>query len=143
LRHLRPAILLVCVLASAFVGASTADAPHLAFSIEPSKTRVGIARVHLVVGELRLTEGVLEGSYSIRVPLRPSKNESGTIRLLVPVSLEQIRREGANLAGHAENARDGERRGVICDVHGDGRIRIEITTDKRTLSFDSRYHLIG
>ncbi|HXV77360.1 MAG TPA: hypothetical protein VD788_13660 [Candidatus Polarisedimenticolaceae bacterium] len=143
MRRLVPTLVVLFLLTALRADGPAIATPHVALSIEPSKTRVGLARVYLSIGELRWHDGMLEGRYTIRVPMSPSSNDSGTIRLHAPGSLEQIRRRGATLAGHAESAENGERSSVLCDVQRDGRLRIEITTDKRRLSFDTRYRTTG
>ena len=74
-------ILTACtVLASMALSATPGD-PGSAVRIEPSDTWVGLAKVHLELSDMWLSGGELRGNYAIRVPLRPSKNDTGTIRL--------------------------------------------------------------
>jgi len=140
LRSNRLVLLLSVLLAVGIAAGSPIEAPSALIRIEPSQTWVGIARVHLDVGELRLANGKLEGDYSIRVPLRPSKNDTGRIHLAAP-PWEQIR-PGTALYGHANSTEDGKRRGIVCSVESDAKIVIEITTDERVLSFHSRYNAV-
>jgi hypothetical protein len=107
--------------------------------IEPSSTWVGIAKVHLSLSDLWLAGPELEGRYSIRVPLQPSQDDYGTIRLTTPISLDQLRTAGGTLLGTAHSAFHDRVHDVACRVESDGSIRITVTTDQRTLNFASRF----
>jgi len=113
-----------------------------AVRLDPSKTWVGIASVHLEVGELRRFGDELLGDYRIRVPLRPSKNDVGTIRLAPVGSMERVR-QGGKLIGDAVSDDDGEIRSLVCQVRPDGTVTIDVISEKRTLSFETTYHLTG
>ena len=108
--------------------------------IDPAKTWVGPARVHLMVTEVELTEREIEGAYRIRVPFLPGKNDTGTLQLRSARSLGEIQRLGGTLDGTARSV-NGEVREVVCDVRPDGTMRIDIAMERRTVSFKTRYHL--
>jgi hypothetical protein len=118
--------------------ASTAGIGGL--SIDPSKTSVGIVRVHLEISDLWISgDDELEGSFRIKVPLLPSRNDSGAIRLQADRPLEQMRQSGGLLTGSARSGVSGETHAVACRVQADGQLDINVTTSKRSLSFKSRY----
>jgi len=108
--------------------------------IDPAKTWVGPARVHLMVTEVELADRELEGSYRIRVPFLPGKNDTGTLQLRSARPLDELQRLGGTLDGTARSI-SGEIREVVCDVRPDGTMSIDITMDRRTVSFTTRYHL--
>lgn len=108
--------------------------------IDPAKTWVGAARVHLMVTEVELTDGELEGAYRIRVPFLPGKNDTGTLQLRSARSLDEIQRLGGTLDGTAHSV-SGEVREVVCDIRPDGTMRIDIAMERRTVSFTTRYQL--
>lgn len=108
--------------------------------IDPAKTWVGPARVHLMVTEVALADGELEGAYSIRVPFLPGKNDRGTLQLRSARPLDEIQRLGGTLDGTARSV-SGETREVVCDVRPDGTMRIDIAMERRTVSFKTRYYL--
>jgi hypothetical protein len=105
--------------------------------LEPAKTWVGLARVHLEVGDLRLAGEELLGEYRIRVPMRPSENDVGVIRLAEVDSIEQIQATGGMLVGDARSDY-GKVHVVSCEVQPDGVVLIEVISGKRTLSFKTR-----
>ena len=105
--------------------------------IEPARTRVGLASVHLEVSDLALHGNQLIGRYTIRVPLFPSKNDEGSIQLRAP--------RGAaggpldTLVGQAQSDDGSATREVICEVREGDVLRIAIATDDRVLTFWTRY----
>ena len=134
-----PIVLAAIALCFAPFGGTGADSPETptGFRIEPSKTWVGVARVHLEVTELQWTGGELVGRYSVRVPLIPSRNETGTIALEMH-ELQQA--PGDTLVGTALNER-GQLHGVDCTIQAGNLIEIRITTEKRVMTFETHYYL--
>jgi hypothetical protein len=131
---IRPAVVLCWVL-------GLAAAPlAAAIRIDPAKTWVGLARVHLTVSEVRLTPMGLDASYAIRVPVWPGGDDVGTLSLRADRSMDQVQRSGGTLVGTALS-QSGVVRPVTCEVARDGRLRIDIAMDDRTISFDTRYEL--
>jgi hypothetical protein len=124
-----------CVAPFGGTGAGSSEGP-ISFRIEPTKTWVGVARVHLEVTDLQWTGGELVGRYSVRVPLIPSRNETGTIALEMH-ELQQL--PGGTLAGTAHNDR-GQIHGVDCTIQAGNLIEIRITTEKRVMTFETRFH---
>ncbi len=119
---------------------------RLSFRIEDSRAFVGIAPVYLSVSELTPKDGMLVGTYTIRVPLKTSKNDHGKIKL--PLHSHNVGELGINggvLRGKAHSALDeGEVNLIVCQIipEDDQAIRLAITTDDRTLKFESRYTVI-
>jgi hypothetical protein len=111
--------------------------------IDPAHTWVGIVRVHLDVSDLWLDGDALEGRYEIRVPLSPSNNDAGTIRLDLATPPESLQANGGLLDGSAQSGQDGTQRTITCQVEADGGIAITIAMPDRTLQFRSRYRTLG
>lgn len=121
------------------------DTVDLSFKIEDSKSYVGIAAVKLSVSELVQEDGQLVGDYSIDVPLSKSNNDTGRIVLPIDIPLDQIGEEGGTLRGKAYSNKDGKKPNlIVCKIGplSDKDIKLAITTEKRTLNFDSSYVLI-
>jgi len=117
----------------------------LAFRIEDSRAFVGIAPVYLSVSKLEPKNGKLVGTYSIRVPLKSSKNDQGKIVLPLNVTVSDLGSKGGVLKGKAHSQSEG---GTINDIvciimpEEDQGIRLAITTKNRTINFESRYSII-
>jgi len=134
------ALLLLAALPTGRLAADgTPAGPATGVRLEPSKTWVGPARVHLEVGDLRLSGHELQGEYRIRVPLRPSENDVGTIRLAALSSLEQMQEAGGTMIGDARSAY-GKVHLLLCEVQPDGDVLIDVISDVRTLTFKTRLH---
>jgi hypothetical protein len=136
--------LLVCLCGAVTTAGPSSAAPASRVTgvrLDPSKTWVGLASVHLEVGELRRFGDELLGDYRIRVPLRPSKNDVGTIRLAPVGPMERVQR-GGRLIGDAVSE-GGKIRSLVCEVRPDGTVTIDVISEERTLSFKTRYHLTG
>ena len=106
--------------------------------IEPSKTWVGIARVHLEIDELRQTGEILEGTYQIRVPLSPRQNDTGRVLLRAPGSIDALGDNTATVTGSALSS-TGQVHKVVVLMQPNGVVRIRVITPERTLRFKSRY----
>jgi len=113
------------------------------FRIESSATWVGVARVHLEIESLRWIDESLNGKFRLRVPMSPKKNDTGRIELASAKPLAEVRATGGTLVGSAYSDTTGKTHAVVCDVAADGTIHIRVTTEKRTLDFESRYHAVG
>ncbi|MFP4069311.1 MAG: hypothetical protein ACLFVC_03935 [Opitutales bacterium] len=123
--------------------ASTWD--DLAFRIEDSRCFVGIAPVYLSVSELKPVDGNLVGTYRIRVPLKSSKNDEGTIVLPLDVTVGELGAKGGVLKGKAISDKDDTTANrIVCEIipKENQLIRLAITTEHRTISFDSRYEVV-
>lgn len=117
----------------------------LAFSIEDSRAFVGIAPVYLSVSKLTPEGGNLVGTYSIRVPLKSSKNDRGKIVLPLDIKVSELGAKGGVLKGKAHSQKDDKSiNEIVCVIlpEKDQGIRLAITTDKRTINFNSRYTVI-
>ena len=83
------------------------------------------------------------GSFELRVPLLPSKDDRGTLALLMDAPLEQCLRPGATIRGLASSTTTDRVSPIACAVGPDGRVRIAVTTHDRTLEFTSRYTVLS
>jgi hypothetical protein len=132
-------LLAVSLPAGSLAAEESTAGPATGVRLDPSKTWVGPARVHLEVGDLKLSGHELQGEYRIRVPLRPSENDVGTIRLASLSSLELLQEDGGTLIGDARSA-FGKVHLLLCDVQPDGSVLIDVISDVRTLTFKTRLH---
>lgn len=132
----RPAAV-VCALLCCLVP-TLAAAPDV--RVDPAKTWVGITRVHLRVTDLRLSDRQLEGSYSIRVPFLPGRNDTGKLQLRSVHTMDELSRTGGSMAGTATSV-SGEIREVACRIEPGGEMRIDIAFKRRMVSFKTRYHV--
>jgi len=115
------------------------------FNIDDTKCRVGIASVKLSIGELISEDGNLVGEYTIVVPLIGSKNDRG--RIVLPLNGNTVSEIGANggtFKGKAFSYKEGKTpNNIVCHVLPlkDQKILLRITTDDRTLNFESNYSI--
>jgi len=118
----------------------------LSFSIEDSRSFVGIAPVYLSVSELIPKEGKLVGYYKIEVPLKKSKNDHGKIILpLKSSSVRELGDKGGVLKGEAYSQLEkGIINKIVCVIipEKDQTIKLAITTKDRTVNFKSRYTVL-
>lgn len=115
------------------------------FRIEDAKSRVSIASVKLSVSDLKPEDGNLVGEYTIEVPLFNSKNDHGTIILPLDISMENLGVKGGTLRGKAISHKDSQTANrIVCRIFpGDEQfIELDITTDNRTIQFESRYTIL-
>ena len=119
-------------------GAATPGASEIAVHIDPSSTRVGMARVRLDVTETTLRGTELHGRYRIRVPLFPFKNDAGTIRLHSESLIDPGNDTHGTLVGTAHSD-SGAAREVICTLGSDNSIDIKITMDTSIVTFKTKY----
>jgi hypothetical protein len=115
------------------------------FRIEDAKSRVSLASVKLSVSDLKPEEGNLVGEYTIRVPLMESKNDHGKIILPLNISMENLNVVGGTLRGRAVSYKDREKtNSIVCRIFPgeEQTIELDITTDKRTIQFESRYTIV-
>jgi hypothetical protein len=111
--------------------------------LEPAKTRVGLARVKLRVAELRLTDvETLSGTYEIKVPLAPWRNDRGEITLHAPESLERLTVEGGQMRGKGYSELDGRTHEIVCEFGREGAVRILVSTPDGELDFRTRFELV-
>jgi len=110
-----------------------------AVRLEPAKTWVGLVRVHLEVSDLTVVDEALVGTYELRVPLAPEKDDRGTVRFALGRPLDQAVVEGAVLMGMGQSVIDHRTHRIRC-AFGDGEsVRIDVDTGDRRLSFRSRW----
>jgi hypothetical protein len=120
-------------------GSSVPQPSRIPVHIEPSSTRIGLAKVDLELTDMWLSGHAIEGRYAIRIPLLPFKNDSGTIRLEAPESFDSLRTTGGTLRGKARSVEDDRVHDVLCRIERDGTVQITVTTEHRTLRFNSRF----
>ncbi len=141
MRFNRPAaqgLFLLCFL-TLFTTGSTHAATVAALRMEPTRTRVGIAKVKLEVSELDIVDDRITGDYRIEVPLAPMLNDRGIIELALEERAERLLTEGGTVTGTGTSAEDGRSHPVVCTFSGDGEVNITIQTDRRKLSFHTRF----
>ena len=107
--------------------------------VEPCKTRIGIARVHLMLSDLRLSGDRLLGDYRIKIPLAPVLNDRGTIEIGLDRPLSQIIASRGTVAGRGHSLLDGRTHPVVCEFGSAGDVKITIDTGDRILAFKTRY----
>ncbi len=110
-----------------------------ALRMEPTRTRVGIAKVKLEVSGLDILDGRITGDYRIEVPLAPMLNDRGTIDLPLDQRADRLLTYGGTVTGTGTSDDDGRIRPVVCTFSGDGEVNITIQTDRRKLSFHTRF----
>lgn len=128
-------IALALALGGSLVGARSWPGVRLA----PTRTWVGMARVHLEVSELKVVNNALVGTYEIRVPLAPTKDDRGTVRFELGRPLEQALVDGAVLLGFGRSLLDHRTHRISCAFGDDDSVRIEVDSGERRLSFRSRW----
>jgi len=131
----------ILALTLCLVVASTVSAVARSVVVERARTRVGIARVVLTVAPLVLTDEVLVGDYSVRVPLAPYKGDSGTFKIPLTESFSETVLPGKTLHGFATSRKDSRIYEVACTFQESSKVRIEVTTRQRVLSFEAPYTL--
>ncbi len=138
-RRFRPARLLgLCLAAS--VGLSAVGASTVSWiRLKPARTRVGLASVHLLASDLAVSGTDLTGTYRIRVPLAPWEDDRGVLRLKLGAPLTSLSASGGHATGTASSEFNGKTHAVDCQLEPDGDVRIVVVTDRRRLSFDTRY----
>jgi|GEM_PF-6144454 len=107
-------------------------------------------RVNLAVSDFALSTRGATGTYEIRVPAAPWKNEKGRIYFEINMSTDELLQQGGVIEGFC--IRDSEERvshKVICYVEPqqwnsqEGVVSLTVKTKKRELTFDSEYTVIG
>ena len=116
-----------------------AGATETVIRIEPCKTRVGIARVHLELSDLRLAGGRLLGDYRIKIPLAPVLNDRGTIEIGLDRPLAQVIANRGTVLGWSHSVLDGRTHPVVCEFGSSHNVKITIDTGNRILSFNTRF----
>ncbi len=74
---------------------------QFSFKSDDSKCRVGIAAGTLTVRELKPQDGNLVATYTDKVPLGKSSNDSGLIVLPINVAVDELSKKGGVLCGKA------------------------------------------
>ena len=120
--------------------------------VADTNCRVLIAQVNLEIGDLRLSEtgkGVV-GDYSLEVPLRSSKNEKGSMFLMLDRPIADYFLEGGVLHGTGKTPRKPDQeRTIVCtvipddDIEGTGALILQIDTGRRVMCFKTTYAVSG
>ena len=132
-------VCLACVTAAPLAPASGGTVVELA----PAKTRVGIARVNLHVQDLRMeSSDTIVGTYEIKIPMAPWRNDRGAISLHAPESLDQLTVDGGTLSGSGLSELDGRIHEIVCQFETDGFVAIHVISPDRELEFRTRYELV-
>ena len=100
------------------------------FRFVPAHTRIGLARVTLLVSDLAYQGNGLTGSYEVRIPMAPWKNDRGEMRLELREPLDSLVASGRSVTGSSHSSEDGRVHPVTCCFATDGTVRITIETDK-------------
>lgn len=122
---------------------------ELLLEVDDTNTWVSIAKVHLSIDDLRITQDGVVGDYSLRVPLKKSKNEEGALRLMLEKPLDEYVAEGGVMKGHGKAVGKEGQRLIVATIVPDkedrirGTIDLSIETDDRVLSFQSTYRIVG
>jgi hypothetical protein len=128
-----------------------AESPHegLRVVVSDAQTQVLLAGVFLTIGELTWKDSALVGDYDIRVPLRPSKGDRGSMRLPYAGDLDALMRDGGLLEGTGISVNEEAPKRIIqCKVvptsecGGWGRLELVIDAGKRILEFSTDYRLV-
>ena len=125
------------------------------FRIKVSDTgcRIMIAQVHLSIGDLVLHGEdplALTGTYSIEVPMRSSKNETGGLILPLEHDVGTYLRDGGQLKGRGISFQRPEaKRSISCRILPSspgartGRLLLAIDTGERVMNFETDYTVEG
>jgi len=111
-------------------------------SIQPARTRIGIAKVILQIDRLTVSNHSLDGDYFIRIPMAPFMDDRGSIHITLDQPLESAVTSGKTLTGSASSREDGRTHPVACTFLKNRKISIVVTTPSRVLSFQAPYELI-
>jgi hypothetical protein len=114
-----------------------ADDPAL-IELAPSHTRVGLAKVKLVVSDLTYRDDSVTGSYRIKIPLAPWRNDRGELHLELDEPLERIMTGGGTISGKGHSLENGRVHRVSCRFGTDGTVHITVQTHERRLDFKTR-----
>lgn len=134
LRHRLPVAIFVC--ASLAAPASAAAL----LSIEPARTRVGLARVKLEIRDLAVAGDRLRGTYEVKIPLAPGLNDRGLIDIDLQGQLDNILARRGTVNGTGHSALDGRSHPILCEFGPDRTILITIDTGDRVLAFKTHHY---
>ena len=104
----------------------------------PSQTKVGMAKVTLLVSDLAFEGDVLVGTYQIKIPLAPWRNDVGELRLFPDVPFLDTLASGGVVNGNVLSHENGRTHPVTCRIEADGTVNITVQTHERTLAFKTR-----
>jgi len=116
--------------------------------IEPSSTKLSIAKADLVVGALKHDDASYQGIYAITVSPFTFKNDHGKLVLNAPSEnvLRLARGETMEFIGKATSDRDGKIKGIkgkASPVTKDrGSVKFTVNTEDGDLVFNSTYRIV-
>ncbi len=135
-------------IAAIFILASdlSASDPVSKLVIDPSSTRMSLARCELTVGTLECKADALCGTYAIKVSPFAFKNDHG--RLSLGVDLQKMAQgQPVEFSGVATSARDAKTKpikGRTKPEAGDhGLVSFTVTTEDGDLLFNSTYRVLA
>jgi hypothetical protein len=126
-----------------------AEAP-IFIAVEKSRTRVGFASAHLTLTNLELRDNTLSGLYEVKVPLRRSRGDAGTILLQLTMPVNELKAEGGILRGKSFStvSPNNQAHLITCtlfptgDAGDTGTLSLSIQTPERVLKFETTYRVV-
>lgn len=119
---------------------------QMTIQLEDTHTFVGIAKVHLKIGQMTYDSGKIQGTYDLTVPLRKSKNEQGVMAFDLKVPVMSLVDHGGTILGEGISTIATEpARAITCiltpdtTTYGTGAALLVIDTGDRILHFKTRY----
>jgi hypothetical protein len=103
---------------------------------------VAIASVYLQLSDLKVQAGHARGQLRAARAHHSTRDDRGTLALLMDAPLQECLRPGATIHGLASSNTTDRVYPIACAVEPDGRVRIAVTTRDRTLEFTSRYTVL-
>ena len=136
-----------CLLMMTFTSVIGADLPIPQLLIDPSSTKTSLAKCDLIVGPLTRKDGVLRGTYSIKVTPFVFKNDRGELELTMSDVIAEKMAEGeaVEFSGMAVSAKDGKKKPIkgktqpVANDHG--AVNFTVTTEDGDLLFNSSYKI--
>lgn len=122
---------------------------RMSIQLEDTHTFVGIAKVHLKIGQMSYANGKLKGTYDLTVPLRKSKNEQGVMAFDLKVPVMTLVDNGGTIQGEGIcTVATESTRMITCiltpdtALYGTGEALLVIDTGDRVLHFKTRYNCL-
>jgi hypothetical protein len=98
-----------------------------------------VAKVKLLVTDLAYeSEGDLVGTYQVKIPLAPWRDDRGDVRFELDEPLERTLANGGVVTGNVRSEENGRVHPVTCRIETDGSMHLTVETHERTLRFDTR-----
>ena len=116
--------------------------------IEPSSTKVSLAKAELTVGPLECKAPGLCGTYAIKVTPFTFKNDNGNLALnLSKIIVEKMEAgEAVEFTGTATSSHDGKTKEIkgatVPSAKEAGMVNFVVTTEDGQLVFNSSYRIV-